>query len=337
MVLSVLQPDGDSLGAAGTAASGGSSNGSSYWSNVDSMLSTWHQQLGCHITVTSPDASVPSRLVELAPVPETAAAEVAHDSQPSDPAEQMLDPWLAEQLDADQEQQKQQQDEQQRSLAAATFISAGLVTGAETASRFTAATAGQASPQLLTLTQLLQQQRQQQAQRMRCGQSRRVSNGFMRWWMPSPLTCKAPARHTALHLSCSTDFLLDFAEHIYRHNAQASHLLFERHGCYAGAMHPLAEEQTLEGSSAGSRSKGAASHVASIHAMITALDTIDVLLLDVKQPSEAGSNRQGWSTLYNLLYQLHGFVGFTRSALPGGMTRLGWIRRPARFGTQCMP
>lgn len=35
--------------------------------------------------------------------------------------------------------------------------------------------------------------------------------------------------------------------------------------------------------------------------------------------------------VYNLLYQQHGFVGFMRKQLPGGVLRLGFIRQPGRM------
>ncbi|KAI8470684.1 MAG: hypothetical protein J3K34DRAFT_521116 [Monoraphidium minutum] len=58
-----------------------------------------------------------------------------------------------------------------------------------------------------------------------------------------------------------------------------------------------------------------------------ALDHIETLLLDT--PGPVPSDHRALS-LYALLYQVHGFVGFTHQRLPNGQMRMGWVRAPWR-------
>ncbi len=58
-----------------------------------------------------------------------------------------------------------------------------------------------------------------------------------------------------------------------------------------------------------------------------ALDYIETLLLDT--PGPVPSDHRALS-LYALLYQVHGFVGFTHQRLPNGQVRMGWVRAPWR-------
>lgn len=52
--------------------------------------------------------------------------------------------------------------------------------------------------------------------------------------------------------------------------------------------------------------------------------------------SASGSNTAppALGSVYNLLYQQHGLVGFMREHLPGGVVRLGFVRQPSRMAAR---
>ncbi|GBF97327.1 hypothetical protein Rsub_10018 [Raphidocelis subcapitata] len=62
-----------------------------------------------------------------------------------------------------------------------------------------------------------------------------------------------------------------------------------------------------------------------------ALDHVEALLLDT--PGPVPSDHRALS-LYALLYQVHGYVGFLHHRLPNGQLRLGWVRAPWRMAAR---
>jgi hypothetical protein len=294
-----------------------------YWANVDGMLSMWQQSFGCHVTVASTDALLPSKLAQLSSGRAVAAgAEGGGDEG----AMQRQSTGLGQHgyLAASQQQQRGGAVQP----PAAVFVSSPPST-ANAAAAFTGSTAAnqQAREGAQQLVHLLQQQWQQQLQAMGCG----AAAASRSWRLPPVLSCKTPQRHTAVHLSGSADYLLELAQQIYSYNANISHAELEQHGRYTGAVHINSADLAAAVSSNSSAGSSSDSAMADAGSIVRMLDTIDVLLLDVQRPTGTAAHRQGWSTLYNLLYQLHGFVGFTRELLPDGRTRLGWFRRPDRL------
>ncbi|KIZ05354.1 hypothetical protein MNEG_2602 [Monoraphidium neglectum] len=95
----------------------------------------------------------------------------------------------------------------------------------------------------------------------------------------------------------------------------------------AAARHPPARHTLLHISCGGC--EWDTFHAMFQHATLSgdALDHIETLLLDT--PGPVPSDHRALS-LYALLYQVHGFVGFTHHRLPNGQIRLGWVRAPWR-------
>jgi hypothetical protein len=310
---------------ASTNNSSSSSSSSLYWANVDGMLSMWQQSFGCHVTLASTDTLLPSKLVQLA---SGRAAAVGAEGKDGEGGEQQQPTRLGQHSHSVASQQQQQVGAGQP--PAAVFVNPLSSTADAAAASTTSAAANQqARAGAHQLVHLLQQQWQQQLQVMGCG----AAASSRSWRLPPAFTCKAPQHHTALHLSGSADYLLDLAQQIYSYNADVSHAEFEQHARYSGAVHITSPDVAAAESSNSSSSSGSSSDsgVAGAQSVVQILGSIDLLLVDVERPSGTAAHRQGWSTLYNLLYQLHGFVGFAREPLPDGRTRLGWIRRPDKL------
>jgi hypothetical protein len=92
-------------------------------------------------------------------------------------------------------------------------------------------------------------------------------------------------------------------------------------------MHILTHDHTAAVNSSSSSSSSSSTEVAgqsthsssdvtasSAQSVATALDTVDILLIDVERPTGPTTSSQVWGTSYNLLYQVHGFVGLIREA-----------------------
>jgi hypothetical protein len=308
-------------------SSSSSSASSSYWANVDGMLSMWQQSLGCHVTVAGTAALLPAELVQLSSSRTAATAAGAEGKSGEEAKQWQLTRWFKNSYPA----APQQQHGQAVQTPAAVFVNPISSTPTSAAAAAAAAKSAGANQQQQNsaqqLAHLLRQQWQQQLQAMGCNAAASSSRS---WRSPPLFTCKSPQRHAALHLSGSADQLLELAQQIYKYNANVSHAEFEQHGRYSGAVHPAYPDPAAaasNSSNAGSSDSG----LADAQSVVRILDTVDILLLDVERPIGTAAHIQGWSTLYNLLYQLHGFVGFAREPLPDGRTRLGWIRRPDRL------
>jgi hypothetical protein len=288
----------------------------------------WQQSFGCHVTLASTDTLLPSKLVQLA---SGRAAAPGAEGKDGEGGEQQQPTRLGQHSHSAASQQQQQQQVRAGQPPAAVFVNplSSTADDAAAASTTNAAANQEARAGAQQLVHLLQQQWQQQLQVMGCG----AAASSRSWRLPPAFTCKAPQRHTALHLSGSADYLLDLAQQIYSYNGNVSHAEFEQHARYSGAVHITSPDLAAAVSSTSSSSSGSSSEsgVAGAQSVVQILNSIDMLLVDVERPSGTAAHRQEWSTLYNVLYQLHGFVGFAREPLPDGKTRLGWIRMPDRL------